>query len=236
MTKRSIFLAAAFGIVGCNKAKEHAHGGDHAHDGGHAHGDHARDGDHVHAGTSKQPRKPDAEEGRAPTDANGVAEAIMTAYERCRVKLAADDANTAKCAGDIAFEARRGKARLGAAGALAEAIATAADAMVKTEGIGKIRIALGEVSRPVEKLLIAMPEVAAKYRMYECPMAEGFNRWAELSSGAKHTMANPYMGTAMLQCGSEVHDHHKGGVKKHDHDGKADHKHRDKSHKSGHKH
>jgi hypothetical protein len=145
----------------------------------------------------------------APTSKAAAAEQIMNAYDTCRVKLAADDEAIAACSADIEKAAVAGKVQLGDT---ASAIAAAASALAKmpADDIEKLRVGFGEVSRPVEMLLIAVPEVAAKYRMYECSMAKGFNRWAERSSGSDHQMANPYMGTTMQQCGAEVHDHHAG--------------------------
>lgn len=159
----------------------------------------------------KSDDKPDKPETAAPATKAAAAEAIMTAYEACRTRLAADDGAVAGCAADIEKAARAGEATLGEP---ARAMAAAAGAMAKMPAgdIAKLRVQFGEVSRPLEKLLTTVPEVAADYRMYECSMAEGFNRWAERSSGADHTKANPYMGTKMSTCGTEVHGHHGGAM------------------------
>jgi hypothetical protein len=37
-------------------------------------------------------------------------------------------------------------------------------------------------------------------------MAKGYKRWAQPEA----KLANPYMGAKMLECGTEVHDHHQG--------------------------
>lgn len=160
-------------------------------------------------GQATKPTEPAAK----PASAGDAARAIMDKYEACRAKLAADDSALSDCAGEIAAAARAGEAALTDTAKKAAAdIAAAADALAKTAGddIEKLRLGFGEVSKPVETLLTSTPEVAAKYKMYECPMAKGFKRWAQPDMGADHAMANPYMGKKMLQCGSEVHDHHSG--------------------------
>ena len=135
------------------------------------------------------------------------ARAIMEPYEACRAKLAGDQASIAGCAAEIAAAARANQAALeGDAAAAAGQIASAADALARMPAgdIEKLRAGFGEVSKPVQGLLAAVPEVAADYKLYECPMAKGFNRWAQPDMGADHQMANPYMGKKMLHCGSQV--------------------------------
>ena len=144
-----------------------------------------------------------------PTEADTTAAlAIMAPYEMCREKLATDTNDVTECAQAIADAA--GKKTDGVAADSMKEIATAAAALVKhpADDIEKLRLAFGEVSKPVEAMLTAIPAAAAKYKMYECPMAKGFKRWAQPMAEGKVAIANPYMGTKMLDCGSEVHDHH----------------------------
>lgn len=139
--------------------------------------------------------------------------AVMTPYEACRTKLAADKGDLAECAAQIAEVAAK-KTDGPAADAMKE-IATAAAALAKApaDDIEGLRVAFGDVSKPVEAMLTAIPAAAAKYKVYECPMAKGFKRWAQPIEGETVAMANPYMGTKMLECGSEVYDHHTGAMK-----------------------
>jgi hypothetical protein len=94
-------------------------------------------------------------------------------------------------------------------------IASAATKMAEmsADELDPLRLVYGDVSKSVVALLTATPEVAAKYHVFECPMAKGYKRWAQPQA----KLANPYMGTAMLECGSEVHDHHKGMMKDGEH-------------------
>jgi Cu(I)/Ag(I) efflux system membrane fusion protein len=62
------------------------------------------------------------------------------------------------------------------------------------------RVAFGEVSKPVVALVDSVADARQRYHEFECPMAKGYNRWVQRDA----KMANPYMGTAMLECGSEV--------------------------------
>jgi hypothetical protein len=135
---------------------------------------------------------------------------VMKPYEQCRSLLAADKAEgVAECASAIAAAAgaaegsapESAKAHLGA-------IKTAADALAKApaDDIEATRQAFGEVSKPVVALLTAVPEAAKDFHVFECPMAKGYKRWVQPEA----KLANPYMGSKMLECGTEVHDHHQG--------------------------
>lgn len=143
--------------------------------------------------------------GEAPAALDGVV-AIMTPYESCRAHLAADNGDLADCAAKLAASARASSKSLAAAKEQVAAIASAAEALAKlpAEEVEAVRKQFGEVSRPIEQLLKTVPEAAGKFRVYECPMAQGFKRWAQLELDGKAEMGNPYMGTRMLQCGSDV--------------------------------
>ena len=158
----------------------------------------------------KEDKTPPATDDKAPKAASAdFVATIMKPYEDCRALLAADKgegiAECAKAMSDAA-KAASVSAPDGAKESLAS-IATAADALAAAgaDDIGKVRALYGEVSKPVVAMLTAMPEAAKDYHVFECPMAKGYKRWAQ----ADKKMANPYMGTKMLECGSEVHDHHK---------------------------
>ena len=147
---------------------------------------------------------------KATADQTQAVKAVMKPYEECRGLLAADKADgIAACAGAMVKAAKAGEAE--APAGTKEHFATvagAADALAKAPAgdVDAVRLAFGEVSKPIVALLTAVPTAAKDYHVFECPMAKGYKRWAQTDK----QMANPYMGTKMLECGSEVHDHHKG--------------------------
>jgi len=146
-----------------------------------------------------------------PADSAAAINGVMGPYETCRALLAADKTEgVGECAAGIQKAATAGTATAPAsAKPHLTATATAAGKLASSAGdLDAARLAFGDVSKAVIALLTSNPEVAAKYHVFECPMAKGFKRWAQ----ADTDHANPYMGTAMSSCGSEVHDHHAGGM------------------------
>lgn len=63
-----------------------------------------------------------------------------------------------------------------------------------------VRKNFGEVSRHVVQLVSQSPELQKGRHLFECPMAQGYQRWVQLDPA----MMNPYMGKKMLQCGTTV--------------------------------
>ncbi len=164
-------------------------------------------------GESTSEKKPTAKD-KEPTPVDGVPaevmQSLMKPYEECRTLLAADKAEgIADCAKAMSQAANDAHDKVGSAAKehLTE-IATASDTLKgsKTVDIGAVRLAFGEVSKPMVALLNAAPAAAKDIHVFECPMAKGYKRWAQ----AEAKMANPYMGTKMLECGKEIHDHHSG--------------------------
>lgn len=140
----------------------------------------------------------------APSTDTSYAQSIMKPYEDCRVLLAADKGEgVSDCANAIAAAAKAAQttAPEAAKAALGE-VASAADTLSKAgaDDIEAIRLAYGEVSKPVVAMLTASPESAAHYHVFECPMAKGYQRWVQ----PEEKLTNPYMGKRMLGCGSEV--------------------------------
>ncbi len=145
---------------------------------------------------------------------------IMKPYEECRALLAADTTDgIGSCSKAItdAANAAHPSAPAAAKDHLTE-LAKASEALSAgpADDIEKLRIRFGDVSKSLITLLTAVPTAAKDIHVFECPMAKGYKRWAQ--SSAK--MGNPYMGTQMLECGSEVHDHHQ--MTTSEHDGKHD--------------
>ena len=146
-----------------------------------------------------RPQTP-AEKAPATTAGDGAAtmDALLVEYEAVREKLAADTgAGVADHAKTIAATARALPARP----ELAE-LATAADKLAATDAgdLEALRLAFGEVSKPLVALAEADPELSKDLHTFECPMAKGYKRW--IQPDAK--LENPYMGQKMLACGSEI--------------------------------
>ena len=66
--------------------------------------------------------------------------------------------------------------------------------------IEQVRIDFGEISRELVAVVATIPDLRDELYVYECPMAQEYDRWIQL----EEKMANPYMGEEMLKCGSEV--------------------------------
>jgi len=71
---------------------------------------------------------------------------------------------------------------------------------LETTDLGAARKAFGDVSQALIAVLSAEPSLQDGRHLYECPMAKGYKKWVQLSEG----VSNPYMGTDMLQCGTEA--------------------------------
>jgi hypothetical protein len=62
-----------------------------------------------------------------------------------------------------------------------------------------VRKAFGEVSQRLLAILAADRSLAEGLHVFECPMAQGYKKWAQPAA----KISNPYMGTRMPECGSE---------------------------------
>lgn len=142
----------------------------------------------------------------APAPAAGDAVAAVTAivgpYDTCRTLLSEDKTDgLAACAGALSAAAKAQKSALPAElQDRADAIAAAADQMAAAKDLEAARVAFAKTSEPVVGLLAALPDAAKQFHVFECPMAKNYKRWAQASP----ELANPYMGTKMQTCGSEV--------------------------------
>ena len=158
-------------------------------------------------GENKQPAEPakppsqPAAADKPPAPAPSFDEAFAS-YESIRVALAADKTDgvaeaatkLAKLAADASNSAPDNlKAHY-------TGIAKAAGDLAKAEDVAAMRGGFGDVSREVVGLMEMSPGTAKGQHVFECPMAKGYKRWIQPSA----ELANPYMGTEMLGCGSEV--------------------------------
>lgn len=129
---------------------------------------------------------------------------LLAAYERNRVLLADDLLEQVpEAAASLHRLARDAAGQLPAnVQPHVQAIASAAEALAATAAsdAGALRRAFGEVSRPVVGLLTAEPKLAEGRHLFECPMADGFQKWVQTND----KISNPYMGKRMLACGSAV--------------------------------
>ena len=127
----------------------------------------------------------------------------VAAYEATRDALADDRSDVTAQSEALAKAARQGAA--GAPEPLRrplEDVASAADqlARVPSGDLDAARAAFGELSRALIALLSKDPSLQEGRYVYECPMADGYKKWVQVSEGA----SNPYMGSKMLQCGTEA--------------------------------
>lgn len=118
--------------------------------------------------------------------------ALVQGYEALRDRLADDDLPGAKKAAE-AFAKSAGEA---GEAALAEAVGKLGAA----PDLDKARLAFGEISKAYLTVLAQKPELKAGLFAFRCPMAEGYQKWVQVDE----PMKNPYMGKAMLECGSKV--------------------------------
>lgn len=139
---------------------------------------------------------------------DGAKQALQVAYagyEQLRAQLAADElsgaaevgpalANTVREAltRDPEVPERLSNALKGAA--------DAADQLAQTKEVEKARTLFGEVSEGLVMAALEDPRLADGWSLFECPMANGYKRWLQPEA----QMANPYMGTRMLKCGSTL--------------------------------
>lgn len=130
--------------------------------------------------------------------------ATFGAYEEIRARLAGDTLDgvapaarrieqTLEAARQSVKDAPRIEQTLGDG-------ARAAKALAGETKIDAARRAFGDVSRALVSIAGADARLSQGKHVFECPMAEGYNKWVQSSP----QMANPYMGEKMLLCGSET--------------------------------
>ncbi len=136
----------------------------------------------------------------AALDATVVAE-VLGGYEGIRAKLAADDGAIAEDAKALAAAASTAASNAGDLGPKLEAIGVASTGLAETpaDDIDAVRKQYGEVSKALVDLLTTDPALQQGKFLFECPMAKGYQKWVQ----NEEKMANPYMGTKMLECGSK---------------------------------
>jgi Cu(I)/Ag(I) efflux system membrane fusion protein len=125
----------------------------------------------------------------------------LAAYDEIRALLAADEmeglaARASRLAQALRLSAEAAEEGSPAATNLLDEAARTADSLAGADDLATARAAFAEVNRALLPVVGADPEVAAGWRVFECPMTEGFNKWMQTDDGAE----NPFMGQEMLTC------------------------------------
>jgi hypothetical protein len=148
---------------------------------------------------TEQASEAPATETPAATQPESVA-AVFNRYEEARALLAADQTEGLAAAAEaIGQSANAAKADVNE-GAAAH-LGMAADEAVKlaaASDLEQARLAFGEVSRHLVQAAVADASLATGRVALHCPMAKGYQHWIQTSEA----VSNPYLGTAMLDCGS----------------------------------
>ena len=142
----------------------------------------------------------------ASTLPDGPLSALQNAYaahEEVRALLARDQIQgIAVPAALVARQLHAAHAALGntapeIAATLADA-ASAADRMAATTALPDARREFGEVNRALVAIAAADPRLQSGWQLFSCPMTGGYQKWFQRGE----VLDNPYMGQAMLTCGS----------------------------------
>lgn len=148
--------------------------------------------------TASEPHPP------IPSATHASIDEALSAYEKIRKALTEDEADASAEALELAGAAKAAATTAPASlrGPLEELSAAAKRlGTLETDDLSEARAAFGEVSRAIVSLLSAAPSVQEGLHVYECPMAEGYEKWVQREEGA----SNPYMGREMPKCGTETH-------------------------------
>jgi hypothetical protein len=122
---------------------------------------------------------------------------IVTLYQTMHAALAADQTTgVVEAAAAIALKAE--PCECGAENTAAYAALTAAARAVQGKDIAALREQFKSLTRALGDLVAAAG--VGGVQVYYCPMAEGY--WLQSASDAG--LRNPYLGAAMISCGSKV--------------------------------
>ena len=157
------------------------------------------------AGACKRSGGEQPEQGRVPSalspESRAAASEMLSAYEGLRAELAADAVARLPALAERLERAAGALERGGPASLKPHAVALAAGARQIREHkeIERARMTFGEVTRGLMAILAIEPSLRQGRKVFECPMARGYKKWVQTSP----RIENPYMGKAMLECGSE---------------------------------
>ena len=135
----------------------------------------------------------------APTNEAESLQAVLTQYETLRAAFAEDRlADVPALAG--ALESGIQTAQTHAGQDIAASLKTMLQDLqpLKAEGTpDTLRRHFGDVSLWVVTILTARTSLQRGRHIFECPMAQGYEKWVQVTD----SIENPYMGGAMLRCG-----------------------------------
>jgi len=181
-----VFALFAFVAGGCGKSKDA--------------------GDNKAAPPAKQAEpanEPAAEKPPAPAPkVEGAIGEALTAYTAIHDVLVVDKTDRVAAAATKLAEsaAKAGESAADAVKPHYAELTKAAGELAKAADLEAVRLAFGEVSRHLVMIMEMSPELASAHHVFECPMAKGYKKWVQASA----KLANPYMGSAMPECGAEV--------------------------------
>ena len=135
-----------------------------------------------------------------PAVEESLATALVT-YDEVRELLAGDATDglaprASRLAQSLRLAAEAAGEGAPAAANLMDEAARTADSLAGTDDLATARDAFAELSRALLPVVGADAELAAGWRVFECPMTEGFGKWMQTDEAAE----NPFMGPAMLTC------------------------------------
>ena len=121
-------------------------------------------------------------------------------YEALRAALAGDRLGEVAAIA-IRLEGSASAAKVGAPAGVASRLDEMGTAATRLKAGGSAddqRRTFGDLSRAVVSLLSEHSPLASGRYVFECPMAQGYQKWVQTSE----KLENPYMGGKMLRCGS----------------------------------
>ncbi len=156
------------------------------------------------AGCKKTPAPPEGPRIELTSDTRSSIDRALAAYDDVASKLASDQTSTVL--GDAEeLERAAAAASKSAPPSLRptlESLSSAAGGLQRADqdDANAVRMAFGEVSRAAIALVRADSTLSKGRQVYECSMTEGYGKWMQTTD----KIANPYMGSRMLECGVEV--------------------------------
>ena len=126
-------------------------------------------------------------------------ESVLADYEAVRAALAADKLGDVPALATT-LENSAKAAQPHASGSAAEPIAAILRDIQPLKRPGEpdeVRRHFGDLSHSIVSILAADESLRATRFVFECPMAQGYQKWVQLSERVE----NPYMGSSMLRCG-----------------------------------
>ncbi len=136
-----------------------------------------------------------------PEETLGALQEAMSALDRARAALASDTIDGVPEAGSRAATLLRDAAASVAPADAKQCLADgarAAGSLAAARDVETARKHFAEVTTFMTALAAADPRLQEGWRIFECPMVHGENRWLQRGD----TLENPYMGKKMLACGT----------------------------------